>query len=401
MILWIVLLLGSNTTLFAQENPSATNFVLKGKITAQDAGMIKLSYADSEGKNVRDSASIQNGQFEFKGKVNGAAMAYLSGNVKTRSVSDDNIAMLFLEPGSLTLEVKADDFRNLRLKGSKTQDEYTALESPKKPYTDKIRILSIEYNAANTNYINARKAGKPEAEQEALKALSAAAREQMNPISSEIRKIEFEFIKSQLDSYYAAYLLKSKISSMPLEQSKAIYAKLSERVKQSSFGKEIANEIKSLAGGSPGSVASVFSATEIKGGTLSLADFKGKKYVLLDFWASWCVPCRKGNPHLLSLYSKYKDKGFEIIGVSDDDSNLDAWKNAVNQDKIGVWKHVLRGLKYENGVFDRTKDISANYAIHTLPTKILVDENGIIIGRYGGGGENDEAMDKKLAEIFQ
>ncbi|MCK7555659.1 hypothetical protein MKQ70_11790 [Chitinophaga sedimenti] len=72
----------------------------------------------------------------------------------------------------------------------------------------------------------------------------------------------------------------------------------------------------------------------------------------------------------------------------------------MEQDGIGVWKHVLRGLKQVNGQFDRTNDISDSFGIHTLPTKILIDGNGKIIGRYGGGGENDEAMDKKLAEIF-
>jgi thiol-disulfide isomerase/thioredoxin len=123
---------------------------------------------------------------------------------------------------------------------------------------------------------------------------------------------------------------------------------------------------------------------------------------LLDFWASWCVPCRKGNPHLLSLYSKYKDKGLEIIGVSDDDNNHEAWQKAVDKDGIGVWKHVLRGLDMKKRLAgeENESDISQYYGIHSLPTKILIDPNGIIIGRYGGGGESDEAMDKKFAEIF-
>jgi hypothetical protein len=72
----------------------------------------------------------------------------------------------------------------------------------------------------------------------------------------------------------------------------------------------------------------------------------------------------------------------------------------VEKDKIGVWKHVLRGLKRVGNDFDRSADLSDAYAIHTLPTKILIDKDGLIIGRYGGGGEDDAAMDKKLAEIF-
>jgi len=153
--------------------------------------------------------------------------------------------------------------------------------------------------------------------------------------------------------------------------------------------------------GSPGAKAYVFASQELRGTPLSLSDYKGK-YVLLDFWASWCVPCRKGNPHLLSLYSQYKDKGFEIIGISDDDNNHDAWKKAVEKDSIDVWKHVLRGLKWDGkGNFDRSNDISDNFGIHSLPTKILIDPNGVIIGRYGGGGDTDEAMDKMLAEVLK
>lgn len=173
-------------------------------------------------------------------------------------------------------------------------------------------------------------------------------------------------------------------------------------VQQSSFGKEIKKELDGLRSGSPGSAAYVFSKTDINGQPLSLRDYKGK-YVLVDFWASWCVPCRKGNPHLKTLYAKYKDKGLEIIGISDDDGRPEEWKKAVAQDGIGIWKHVLRGLDMEKRQRKEPnpEDISDHYGIHSLPTKILIDPNGMIIGRYGGGGENDEAMDKKLAEVME
>ncbi len=161
-----------------------------------------------------------------------------------------------------------------------------------------------------------------------------------------------------------------------------------------------AEEIKKLESGSPGSKAAAFKAKDINGEQLSLSDFKGKKYVMIDFWASWCVPCRKGNPHLISVYNKYKEKGFEIIGVANDDNAVEAWKKAVAQDKIGIWKHVLSGYKRNASEAEKGEYINERYGIHTLPTKILIDKNGIIIGRYGGGGEDDAAMDKKLEEIF-
>lgn len=410
-ILILATLLSSVTGAFAQKKSGVkvngigshqqkNAFVLKGKIKGQDSGFLKLSYAGAGGKFVQDSVAIKDGSFEFKGKLNEPVMAYFTGAVKSRAMDDPNTGSFFLEPGNLTMEVTAGDFKNLKLKGSKTQDEVKALSIRKKPYTDQLSLLSAAYDKANTVYIDARRAGKPETELEALKEAATAAKDKMDPFREEMGKIDMEFIKTHPDSYYTAYALRWKVSSLPLAESKTLYAKLSDRIKQSSYGKEIAKEIKSLEGGSPGSPASMFSSADINGQPLSLADFKGKKYVLLDFWASWCVPCRKGNPHLLSLYSKYKDKGLEIIGVSDDDSNHEAWKKAVAQDNIGVWKHVLRGLKRVGNTYDKSEDISEPYAIHTLPTKILIDKEGMIIGRYGGGGENDEAMDKKLAEIF-
>ena len=137
--------------------------------------------------------------------------------------------------------------------------------------------------------------------------------------------------------------------------------------------------------------------TDIDGKPFRLAGLRGK-VVLLDFWASWCAPCRASNPHLKELYAEYKDKGFEIVCIADDDSNLEAWHKAIEKDGIGAFRHVLRGLKWKDGKPDKSADISEHYGIHFLPTKILVGKDGMIVGRYGGGEE--EQLDAKLAEIF-
>jgi thiol-disulfide isomerase/thioredoxin len=122
----------------------------------------------------------------------------------------------------------------------------------------------------------------------------------------------------------------------------------------------------------------------LKGQTLSLSTFSGK-YVLLEFWGSWCVPCRKGNPHLKELYYSYKDKGFDIIGIAKDDDTKDAWVKAVKKDEL-PWHQILVG------------DLDTKYNITSYPTKILIDQKGIIIGRYG---EDEKELDEKLASIFK
>lgn len=394
-IVFSVLLLTGVMQMQAQDRP----FVLQGKIKGQNSGKIKLYYESGNGYK-QDSAAIRNGAFEIKGTLTAPTMAYIAGAVKSQSMDDPNSTSLFLEPGKMSLELTAGDFRNLRLTGSKTQNEYKEVETLKENVMTKLKPILADYNRANEIYIEAMKAKKPEAEQEALKMKANAVKDKMNPYHEELSRIDRDYIKSHPDSYYSAYAFRYMTSNMPVSEARLAYEKFSDRIKESSYGKAIAEEIKKMEAGSPGAVAASFTATDIDGKLLNLADFKGKKYVLLDFWASWCVPCRQGNPHLLSLYSNYKDKGLEIIGISDDDGNQEAWRKAVAKDGIGVWKHILRGLKRTSSGYDRSNDISEGYGIHSLPTKILIDKNGVIIGRYGGGGENDEAMDKKMAEIF-
>ncbi|MDN3596969.1 TlpA family protein disulfide reductase [Zunongwangia endophytica] len=165
----------------------------------------------------------------------------------------------------------------------------------------------------------------------------------------------------------------------------------------------IKKQIDDKSKGIVGATAENFSKVDIDGKPLKLEDFKGQ-YVLLDFWASWCIPCRKGNPHLLKIYDNYNDKGFEIIGVSDDDRNPDAWLKAVKKDRIGVWRHILRGMEVDTtsgGFKIVNQGITEGYNISSLPTKILVDPDGKIVGRYDGSKADEEALDKKLADLYE
>jgi len=150
--------------------------------------------------------------------------------------------------------------------------------------------------------------------------------------------------------------------------------------------------------GQPGWQAANFTTTDINGKSIKLSDFKGK-YILLDFWASWCVPCRQASPHLLALYHKYNAKGFDIIGISDDDTRLQQWRNAVKTDSTAVFHQILRGAAKKGTA--QTKDLHQVYNILSLPTKILVDPSGKIIGRYGDNDTTDDDLDKALASAFK
>jgi thiol-disulfide isomerase/thioredoxin len=384
------------TIVKAQEKP----FLIKGAITGKTDDYIYLTYAAGLGNAyTTDSVLIKNGRFSFTGKLSRPVQAYIV--LDKKSTPYGKYAEMFIVPGNMELSIDYKRFpEGVVLKGSPVQQEMDVLTKARQPVMKEMKPLREAYDKANNAYIGAMKAKKDSATLASLKEAANAAKDAMEPYYEQLSVIDNEFMNKHPQSLVTASLLRVRIGAMPLVEAEKRFNDLGDEIKSSSLGQTIKKEVDGLRKGSPGATAYLFASAEMNGSKLSLSDYKGK-YVLLDFWASWCVPCRKGNPHLLSLYSKYKDKGLEIIGISDDDSKPDAWRKAVEKDQIGVWKHILRGLKHgPNGTFDRSEDISEQYGIHSLPTKILIDPKGVIVGRYGGGGENDEAMDKKLADIF-
>ena len=230
-------------------------------------------------------------------------------------------------------------------------------------------------------------------------------RDSVSRLMEPYRKIYLErmtdYVKKYPSTALAANFLCMNTGRMTLEQLKEAYNKLDETAKQTSAGKEIAAEIATLDRVAPGNPAPEIAKNDlVTGKPFALSSLKGK-VVLLDFWASWCVPCRKSNPHVKALYEKYRKKGFDVVYVADNDSRPEEALKAINQDGIRKYHHVLRGLKTlkdANGKmtgYDKSEDVSEQYAIHFLPTKYLIDREGKIIGKV-----NDEELDAKLKEIF-
>lgn len=204
----------------------------------------------------------------------------------------------------------------------------------------------------------------------------------------------------QKDSYVSAFLLTLYKTRWPLDSVRLLYDRITYKIEESYYEKQVAQSIKDVDNNSPGQIAKPFTATDITGTSIVLSDFKCK-YVLLDFWASGCVPCRQGNPHLIELFKQYHDIGLNIIGVSDDD-NVERRKTAIQKDQAGIWYNILSKNKMNsnNGKLYVSQPISKKFGIHVLPTKILIDKNGVIIGRYEGT-EEEPSLDKKLSEIFK
>ncbi|MDI3319479.1 TlpA disulfide reductase family protein [Pinibacter soli] len=377
------------------QTPAGNPFQLKGTLKGIQDTVLYIHYTDASGKNIKDSVRTVKGQFTLKGNISEPAASMLY--IKSASAYPSDMATIYLEPTVITAQLQYNQFKDVVVKGSHTQQELDLLNSQLKPVQNKMKPASEAYDKANKIYMEAVKNKKPDAELDSLKNVASNVKDGLDPYYEEMRAINYSFFKEHPNSYITLNNLRYYVSSLPLDSLQALYNKMSPQMQQSRNGKELAVEIEKLRGGSPGSMAKNFTTVDMDGKAISLADYKGK-YVLLDFWASWCVPCRKGNPHLKALYAKYKDKGIEFIGISDDDRNNAAWKKAVEKDGL-PWKHVLRGLdmdkRMKNEPYDT--DISEKFGIHTLPTKILIDPNGKIIGRYSS---EEEPLDIKLKEIF-
>lgn len=185
----------------------------------------------------------------------------------------------------------------------------------------------------------------------------------------------------------AFYLYRYFTYQLPLEDLKSTRAKISPALADNPYVKDLDGIIKQLENVQIGKVAPEFSLPDTAGVNVSLSDFRGK-YVLLDFWASWCPPCRKENPNVVSAYQQYKDKNFTILGISLDKDKA-KWMKAIQDDNL-TWTHVS-DLKYWDS------EIPALYGVRGIPANVLLDPNGVIIAK----NIKEEALHDKLKEVLK
>jgi len=368
-------------------------FQLDGTITGKDNGYVYLRYGN--GFYIEDSAAIKNGTFSFTGMLSEPVLA-------TISSSGEGGINFYLDPATMTINIKSPAFQEATIKGSVTQNEYQELVNDRTSVQQEMAPLSQAFEDANKQYLKAIQARKSEAELSTLKAKADAAREKLQPLQEKAREVSYSFFRSHPDSYVTAAELRYFTGYMKAETLKSYIAKLSPWLQTSIYGKELSDALETVQNGSPGSRAQLFSQRDMDGNPVSLMDFKGK-YLLLDFWASWCLPCRKNSSHLKELYALYKDKGLTILGVADNDDKPEEWKKAITKDGVSIWNHVLRGLdtnKFKEDGKPQPGDIYNMYGVHAVPTEILINPDGVIIARFGSGGDDYQQLDTKLAEIF-
>ncbi|MNK44497.1 Thiol-disulfide oxidoreductase ResA [compost metagenome] len=210
-------------------------------------------------------------------------------------------------------------------------------------------------------------------------------------------KLDFVFAKNHPNSYRALQLIRVHVTRFIgmnfYDTFVEVFQNFTPEIKNSEKGQEMSEKLKYFKQSKVGSIAPDFNLKDISNNAISLSDFKNKEYVLIDFWASWCAPCREELPYIRELYKNYKSLGFEIISITKDEKS-DAWKKAIVKDKIESWKHI--------SILENNSSIDKDYFVSGIPHKVLIDKNGIIIGKWKGSGENNKHdLQKLLKSIFE
>lgn len=359
-------------------------YTVNGSLKNAEGQKVYLRTGDFDAAEM-DSAVVSGGKFTFKGDMEGKFMSatIILGN--PYDYTNNNYWQVAVEPLTITVTGDANDAKSIVIKGGKAQDEQERMEKEMSVFIEPMEKIAKQAQTAQT-----------EAEKDSLQNL-------VEPYRKQYQEYTDNYMATHTDSYFATRFLSMSMGDMTYEQIKAIWDKFTPDVQKYGEGaKAIKEELETLAKVRPGKPAPDFTAKDINGKQFTLSSLKGK-VVIIDFWASWCVPCRKSNPHMRELYKKYHQKGLDLVYVSDDDTSEPAWRKAVQKDQLvgDGFHHVLRGLKIldrQKYTFDKSNDISEKYAIHYLPTKYLIDKQGNIVCKIREG--EDEMLDAQIEKLL-
>lgn len=348
------------------------SFSLKGKIAnRKESDTVRLTYSFNN-KIIMDSTPVINGVFEFKGKLEQPAQAYVGIRSRTGGIPDTRV--VYLQPGKITITA-TDSLRYGTVKGSAANDAFENLSGQLKPVIS--RITELRTWALKT---------KPG---ERNTAEFKAMEKEYKLLQDSIGIIQTAFIKANSKSFIALDAL-TKLAgvAMNYEKINPLFITLAPSVRESPLGKEVAQKLSVAKTTGIGVQLPNFTSQDTARQNLQLVQVvKTGKVTLVDFWASWCGPCRAENPNVVKAFNAFHNKGFNILSISLDDNEA-SWKKAIIKDGM-PWFHVSGLQKWE-------EPAAKLYGIQAVPDNFLLDEEGKVVAR----GLRGEALYKKIESLL-
>jgi peroxiredoxin len=352
---------------------SSVAFRVAGSLPATLAHKAYLRYTVGK-RVVLDSTMVRNGRFQFTGTVPDFVEAYILMPLPgtTLATSAERLPV-YLERGTVHV-TGTKSLAQAVAKGTPLNEESNRLAAQLQPAEEKLAAVYAAYEALPAT------AQTP--------AATAQFAQQTRLLNAERAQVYATYIQVHPSQPYSLYALESYVGPRPEGKTyAALFNQLAPSVRASVYGQVMQQRIQQLLRLVVGATAPDFSQADPSGKLVKLSDLRGH-YVLLDFWASWCLPCRAENPNLVKLYQTYQAQGFTILGVSlDKATQRAAWLQAIEQDQL-IWPQVSS--------LSKPNPVAETYSVSAIPQNFLLDPQGRILASNLFGDE----LATKLAEVF-
>jgi peroxiredoxin len=341
----------------------------KAKVTGtvKNMGNGEIYFIQSGDEKMIDTVKVTGDNFSFEKDLKEPTVFMVNFGAEQQP------GFLILENGNTNVSYTMGDINSLHIEGGKEQGIYNSFLTMCKPVFSQMDSLG---KVAMANESNAE--------------LMNSLQEEFFRLDGGLKQTQLKFIEENKSSIATAFIavnyINEKMDKNYAEVDK-IYNQLDDKVKASYYGKKLLELGSQLKGTSIGQPAPDFTLNDVNDKPISLSSYKGK-ITLVDFWASWCGPCRGENPNVVAAYNVYHNDGFEILGVSLDD-NKAKWLDAIEKDKL-TWTQVsdLQGW---------SSAAASLYGIQSIPSNVLIDKDGNILAKDLRG----EALENKLKELFK